>query len=640
MVNKLKYFCFLIALGNAINFLNSQELNKTKNVHNYSNSKTIEHSLKNAEYYYDYKRNIDSIIYYAKKAEALSIENNSKLLLGKSYWHIARGFLLKNQLDSSKVYIDKALIVSKENKNIELESVSKLLSARYHEKKNNLIKATGLGLEVIKTAEALENYGLLAQAYYKLASTYALHDDNEKYKAYLDKTYKLIKEKDIDIPVSVRSGIYTYLVDYFEQKRFKNPENKNNIDSLIYYANDGISYTKSINKSSSLVYLLGMKGKMYFLQDNLHKAQAMYNEALSFREDLDKIHLEGLYNKLAYIHLKNNDTKKALLYKDSILNGISDEPSYYRKAERYNIAYYICKTANKYNLALDYHEKMSEYLNKAKDEKQIKALNELEIKYETEKKDAEIAKQKLQNETIKNKARTNYFLLGLAGIIGFSTLSLLYLKKKNKALSTELDLANTKATLHRSQINPHFISNSINAIYPFLYDTSDPNKAAAYLSNLSQMIRSILDSTFETTWTIKEELNFIKQYCKIQELKMDIPFKLTIICENHLEPRLIPSLILQPFIENSFVHGFSDTQNLAEINISIEEDDAFLLFKIFDNGMAKSGDSVNHISRSMEITKQRIFSTYTKNKVPIDFINYGKIEGKGYKATLKLPKES
>lgn len=633
---KLKYFCFLIALVNTIYIINSQELSKTKSEQNHSNNKSIEHYLKNAQYYYDYKRNTDSIVYYAKKAEELSINNNSKLSLGKSYWHIARGFLLKNQLDSAEVYIHKALISSKEDKNVELEGISKLLLARYYEKKNDLIKATELSFAVIKTAEEYEDYGLLVHAYYKLASTYALHDDNEKYKAYLDKAYKLMKGKSIDVPISVRSGIYTYLVDYFEQKRYKDSENQKHIDSLLYYANEGIIYTKAINKSSSLVYLLGMKGKMSFLQDKFNEAQAIYDEALTYRNDLNKFHLRGLYLKLAYVHLNNNKVKTALLYKDSILQNISEEPSYYRKAERYNVAYDICKTANKYDLALEYHEKMSENLNKAKDEKQIKALNELEIKYETEKKDAEIVKQKLQNETIKNKARTNYFLFGLVGIIGFSTLSLLYLKKKNKALSTELDLANTKATLHRSQINPHFISNSINAIYPFLYDKSDPNKAAAYLSDLSQMIRSILDSTFETTWTIKEELNFIKQYCKIQELKMDHPLKLYIDCGDNLDNTLIPSLLFQPFVENSFIHGFSESQNNAEISIKITKKGSFILIKIIDNGEAESTINQNHISRSTEITKQRIYSAYKKIKLPQDFLNYGKLEEKGYQVTIKI----
>ncbi|MEZ4796112.1 MAG: histidine kinase [Flavobacteriaceae bacterium] len=624
MSKKLKYFYFLIVLGGAINFLNSQN----KNIPNY---------LKKAEYYYEYKRNADSIVFYANKATELSIKNNSKPFLGKSYWHIARGFLLNNHLDSSKVYIDKALIFSQKNKDIELESISKLLLARYYEKKNDLIKATELSIEVIKTADENKNYGLLAQAYYKLASTYALHDDNEKYKAYLDKAYRLMKEEDINIPISVKSGIYTYLVDYFEQKRYENPENLNHIDSLLFYADEGIAYTKSIKKSSSLVYLLGMKGKMYFLQDKFDEAHAIYNEALSYRNDLNKFHLRGLYVKLAYVHLSRNNIKKALLYKDSILQDIFEEPSYYRKAERYNVAYDISKTAQKYDIALEYHEKMSENLNKAKDEKQIKALNELEIKYETEKKDAEIVKQKLENETIKNKARTNYFLLGLAGIIGFSVLSLLYLKKKNKALSTELDLANTKAKLHRSQINPHFISNSINAIYPFLYNKSDPNKAAAYLSDLSQMIRSILDSTFETTWTIKEELIFIKQYCKIQELKMDYPLKLNIDFDDSIENTIIPSLLMQPFVENSFVHGFSESQKNAEISIKITKQESFVLIQIIDNGEAESILTKNHTSRSTNITKQRIYTAYKKVLLPKYFLNYGKLPNNGYQVTIKLP---
>lgn len=639
MVLKVKLAYLIFVLWNINSQLHFQELNHNneKNSGTYTKQQ-LEYFLEKAEYYYDYKRNADSIIYFAKHLEKLSGIRNSKVFLGKSYWQVARGHLLKNTLDSSKIYIDKALAHSTKTKDTDLESATKLLLARYYEKKNNLLKATELGIEVIKTAENNKDYGLLTQAYCKLANTYSLHDDNKKYKTYLDKAYKLITEKKIEIPISVQSSIYTYLVDYFEQKRFKNPNNETYVDSILFYTNKGITYTKSINQSSSLVYLLGIKGKMYFLKDELKKAKSIYNYALKYRANINKFHLEGLYNKLAYVHLKENDIKNAMLYKDSILQDITLEPNQYRKAEKYNVAYYICKTANKYDLALHYHEKMSEHINKAKDEKQIKALNELEIKYNTEKKDAEIVKQKLQNETLKNRARTNYFLLAISALILISILSLLYLKKRNKTLETELDLVTTKAQLHRSQINPHFISNSINAIYPFLYDKSDPNKAVAYLSDLSQMIRGILDSTFETTWSIKEELEFTRRYCKIQELKMNIPFRLTINCKNHLETKIIPSLLLQPFVENAFIHGFSDNQDSAEINISIEQNDTYLLINILDNGTNEYSANKNHKSRSTEITKQRIYSTYKNNIVHVDFINFGKIEGDGYLVTIKLPK--
>lgn len=212
----------------------------------------------------------------------------------------------------------------------------------------------------------------------------------------------------------------------------------------------------------------------------------------------------------------------------------------------------------------------------------------------------------------------------------------MYFRKKTKVLHTELNLANTKAILNRSQINPHFISNSINAIYPFLYDKSDPNKAAAYLSDLSQMIRSILDSTFDTNWTIKEEIEFIQQYCNIQKLKMDIPFHLEVSCDTALNNKLIPSLITQTFIENCFVHGFTNKKESAIINLNISAEDFGLLIEISDNGEPSGKTIDNHKSRSNQIVKQRIKNTYKKNILLKDFLTYG-IKNNTYQVSIKLP---
>ncbi|TBN06718.1 hypothetical protein EYD45_02210 [Hyunsoonleella flava] len=573
----------------------------------------------------------------AKKAIKLSEKNNFLSQSSTAYGALATSYQLHNKMDSAFYYNTKAYNVAKQLKDLNLEFSALLRLSHYYSDNNDPVNSIEYGLKALKIAEDANNKSQLATAYFKLSYTFAYHDDDDKQKYYLDKAYDIILDNTIDVPAETKNNVYTHMVDFFERKRFKNPDSPFLKDSVLYYAEKGINYGKSENNASLVADLLRIKGKMYFIDDDVEEAKTYYNEALKYRDKIDATSLRNLYNTFAYVYLKENNTEVALRYKDSILLDILKEPSYYKKGDRYYLAYYVCKTAKRHDLALEYHEKMTANFNKAKEEKQIEALNELEIKYETEKKEAALIAQKLNNETLKNTARTIYFILGIISLLGIGILGFLFFKKKNKVLASELNLAKTKASLHRSQLNPHFISNSINAIYPFLYDKSDPNKATAYLSDLSQMMRSILDSTFEANWTLQEELKFIEQYCNIQELKMDVPLQLEVVCDASLNSALVPSLITQTFIENCFVHGFANQTKTAVININATKEDFGLQITITDNGSSTAKPKTkNHKSRSNQIVKQRLENTYTKKELPKNFLYYG-FKEHTYQVIIKLP---
>lgn len=592
-------------------------------------------ALKLSDYYYIQKSNLDSSLYFGYQAFDIATKIHNDSALGKAQLKLARVYLKKNSLDSSIHYIQNAYGISKSIHNIDIEVISLTKLCYYYIKKNNLVKAMQHALNAMDIAEKSNKISLKAAAYYAISYVYSMHDNNEKYKEYLDKAYKIIRDKN-NIEISLKSGVYTSIVDYYEQKRYATKKSIYQ-DSILLYANEGIEYSKSVQRISSLTYLLGMKGKIYFLKDNTEEAQKYYLEALNYKNDISPSSLSSIFTKLAYVQIKEKDTLGALSYKDSILSHTSSLPSLYRQSEGYKLAYHITKSLKKYELSLKYHELMHKIMDQAKEKEQIELINELEIKYENQKKDTQIIAQKLNMETYKNKAKFYYFTIGLIGLAGILILAYFYFKKKNEALTSDLKLANTKATLHRLQLNPHFISNSINTIYPFLYDKSNPNKAAAYLSDLSQMIRSLLDSSFTKNWSIQEEIKFIKQYCKVQEQKMDIVFKLNISCEKEMYHLSIPSLITQTFIENCFVHGFANKNEQAIISVFVKKEKDQIHIQIIDNGnpsliQTNSTKSIH----SNDIVRERIKSSYQGKKLPNDFLTYG-VSNTEYIVKMNLP---
>ncbi|WP_456437455.1 hypothetical protein [Psychroserpens sp.] len=131
-------------------------------------------------------------------------------------------------------------------------------------------------------------------------------------------------------------------------------------------------------------------------------------------------------------------------------------------------------------------------------------------------------------------------------------------------------------------------------------------------------------------------MEFITQYCNIQALKIDVPFRIETTCDDSLNNVSIPSLITQTFIENCFVHGFSNKNTPALIKLKISSEDFGLQIEISDNGEATDKISDMHQSRSNQIVEQRLKNTYPKNRLQKDFLTYGMINN-SYHVIIKLP---
>ncbi|MDB3907489.1 histidine kinase [Crocinitomicaceae bacterium] len=167
-----------------------------------------------------------------------------------------------------------------------------------------------------------------------------------------------------------------------------------------------------------------------------------------------------------------------------------------------------------------------------------------------------------------------------------------------------------------ASMNRHFIFNSLNSIQYFI-NTRDRLSANKYLTNFAKLIRKNLDSASveDNMITLEEELSRIELYLSLESMRFKDRFEFEITSEGiDLELYKIPSMILQPFIENSIIHGIlpqEDKKGLIEINI--EEKGGILEISIKDNGIGinqsisrKVYDTGDHRSQGMEITSKRI----------------------------------
>jgi sensor histidine kinase YesM len=146
-------------------------------------------------------------------------------------------------------------------------------------------------------------------------------------------------------------------------------------------------------------------------------------------------------------------------------------------------------------------------------------------------------------------------------------------------------IAETKMEALQSQMNPHFIFNAMNSIQNYIIK-NDIDKALMYLSEFSKLIRQTLNNSTLSKITLASELNYLNTYVYLENMRFNnkIDFKVNLsdnIDVNYIE---LPPMLIQPLIENAFIHAFdTDSINpIIELNFTLI--DVFLICEIIDNG--------------------------------------------------------
>jgi len=180
----------------------------------------------------------------------------------------------------------------------------------------------------------------------------------------------------------------------------------------------------------------------------------------------------------------------------------------------------------------------------------------------------------------------------------------------------------------RSQMNPHFLFNSLNSINSFILQ-SKKEEASAYLTAFSKLMRRILDYSRREQISLQEELDTIKIYLGLETARMEYKFDYSIQVKDlkmDKEDIMIPPLILQPFLENAIWHGISHKREKGFIDIIItrsNENYNHLVVKIIDDGVGRAAaarfgqKNSAHKSQGLNITLERLRMSDARNDVEI-----------------------
>ncbi|HZJ35718.1 MAG TPA: histidine kinase [Gillisia sp.] len=394
------------------------------------------------------------------------------------------------------------------------------------------------------------------------------------------KTYQLVLDNDsLNADAVMNMGTVYFEMDKSEQaklyyhKALKIDKSNNNDWAVAYdYENIGSLFYKMALYDSALVY-----------QMNALKLRKALPNKVEEGQSLSQVGITHIYDKLAVLKAEQKDFSKAYDYLrlytmlgDSLLNETS-----------------------------------------------TKQISEYKVNYETEKKDQQIiflAQQKELQEkeiqrqaTIKKAVTSGLLLIALlAGLLWYTLRQRLKNQKQLASKNVEIKEVNFKRQLTelemkalQAQINPHFIFNCINSINQMILDGENPC-ASKYLTKFSKLIRLILENAENAEVSLKDELALLESYIQLEALRFKGKIKHLIKINDAIdvENTYIPSMVLQPFVENAIWHGLMHKTKKGQgcITISVEKDqDQRLICLIEDNGVGRE--------KAMELQQKSIWKS-------------------------------
>ena len=152
-------------------------------------------------------------------------------------------------------------------------------------------------------------------------------------------------------------------------------------------------------------------------------------------------------------------------------------------------------------------------------------------------------------------------------------------------ISLEKELITINLTALRSQMNPHFIFNALNSIQDLILK-QDTDASYDYIVLFAQLVRNTLSYSSQDFISIEKELDFLNVYLQLEKLRFGDVFQYT-IAFNEKEYLEVPSLLIQPFIENALVHGLMHKAGKKELHIVFDLKENVLQCTIVDNGIGR-----------------------------------------------------
>jgi len=198
-----------------------------------------------------------------------------------------------------------------------------------------------------------------------------------------------------------------------------------------------------------------------------------------------------------------------------------------------------------------------------------------------------------------------------------------------KAAELESQLRQAQLEALRSQLNPHFLFNALHSIAELVHQ--DPRLAEQLIVRLGELLRRALETAKQPELTLAEELEFIRGYLDIEQMRLGERLKVVWDVEPDSLTARVPSLVLQPLVENAVQHGIAATATPGTLTIRARRNDGFLHIDVADSGPGLASSTLRPQGIGIANTRARLQRLYGERQ------SFELQHGPGLIVNLRIP---
>ena len=539
-----------------------------------------------------------------KQALELALETNNSNILASTYKSLGETYLRQGVFDSSEYYYREAAAQYKiigDSLNIGKITGNIGIIYRRTRKYNEALKQYYEALNIYKAVDYKDG---TASVYLNIGGLHQTLGDFDRaldFYKYAQQIYEKLGNRKKLINIFINMGsLYSEL---------KNP------DQALSYRLRALDLNEETGNTQLKSTILLNIGESYFATNQPVKALGYLDQCEKLRIQLnDHWGMSKVFILKALAYEKINKNIKTEAYFKKSIQACIENQLFDDLKESYFFYSQFLEKRNHPKEAINYLKKYHFINDSLIAVFQNKAVKELTAKYESEQKEKELElltqKSQIQNLEI-GKKNSWIIILIIAMILG--AVAIMVSLRINR-LRADHKILNLRQKVLLTQMNPHFLFNSLTAIQSFILDKKN-EEANNYLSRLASLVRGILENSREEFVPLRTELNTLKDYIGLQKLRFENEINYSFEIDQNIDQDqvLVPPMLAQPFVENALIHGMlrNNPHAKIQVKVSLSKNMDSVQFQIKDNGIGineakKSRTNTNHKSIATSIALDRV----------------------------------
>lgn len=466
------------------------------------------------------------------------------------------------------------------------------------------------------------------RVYEQAAESYFRFGDYNKAESYTNKAITGYQHKDDH-----------YRMSFFMEELSRIHERRRHFKEAISYEESALHHAQQQPDSSRLATVYSALGVLYEKAGGQRNGHELMEKAFAIKERINKVSFREYLN-YGQIQQEEKDYARALIYMNKALDKAREDKSAGNLSDAYNNIYQVYYDKGDYKNAINYLDSAANMALTEQEERQLKkvveihALNDLK---EQQHKTQDLSRQYNNQAIIMQQQRIILLIITILLVAGIIITVLLIRQRKLKSQKLSIEL---EQRLLRSQMEPHFIFNTLSVLQSFIRH-DEKEKSVKYLNKFARLLRINLENSRHNLVPLHQETEALENYLSLQKIRFANVFDYTINNIEEVDADIcIPPMLLQPFVENAIQHGMRNLPYKGDITITLQLNNDMLQCVIEDNGqglLQKIDKGKNSLSSIITQERLKILSSQT-GKLASLTITDKKLEGRtGVKVIMIIP---